>query len=471
MKKILLVLLSNLLLSITSDGQYSVLLNFNGANNPQGAEPRGGLILSGSKLYGMTSLGGSLNNAGNIFSVDTNGNGYKNLFAFDGMNGNQPWGKLILSGSKLFGMTTMGGYWQDGNIFSIDTNGNNFKNLYTFNNDVSLDPTEGGELILIGGVLYGTSDAGGTKGLGNVFSIDTDGTKYRDLFDFDIPNGVSPLGGLILIDKKFYGTTSGGGAHKCGVVFSIDTNGSNYKTLLNFDTINGSEPGGNLTFSGNKLYGTADLGGGYNNGCIFSIDTNGNQYKDLLDFNSINGAHPARTSLTLVGGILYGTTSVGGINGDGVIFSIDTSGNGFTDIFSNFDSTNGEAPGGVIYSGDALYGMAALGGTGSEGVVYRFKEDGLGVNAFASSIENMKVYPNPSNGIFNLVITGETKQSISIIEIYNVLGKKVYSTPLNLSHVGDFKINLSGQPNGIYLCRILSTNGELAGEGKVIIEK
>jgi len=69
-------------------------------------------------------LGGA--SVGNIFTIDTAGNNSKDLFDFNGTNGSDPNGYLTLSGNVLFGMTTDGGTYGVGNIFSIDSNGNGF---------------------------------------------------------------------------------------------------------------------------------------------------------------------------------------------------------------------------------------------------------------------------------------------------------------------------------------------------------
>ena len=92
-----------------------------------------------------------------------------------------------------------------------------------------------------------------------------------------------------------------GGTKSYGTIFSIDTNGTGYKNLLNFNSTNGTYPTGSLILSGGKLYGMARLGGAIGYGCVFSIDTDGNNYKDLLDFNVTNGANPWRSSLTISG--------------------------------------------------------------------------------------------------------------------------------------------------------------------------
>jgi len=53
--------------------------------------------------------------------------------------------------------------------------------------------------------------------------------------------------------------------------------------------------------------------------------------------------------------------------------------------------------------------------------------------------------------------------------VYNVLGEKVYSE-FNIQNP-TFKIDLSNQPNGIYLYRVIKSDGSLIGEGKIVMQK
>ncbi len=80
----------------------------------------------------------------------------------------------------------------------------------------------------------------------------------------------------------------------------------------------------------------------------------------------------------------------------------------------------------------------------------------------------VNISPNPNKGVFTVFCHSE--ESPTIIEIYNVLGEKVYSKGHQPS-VNGYQLNLSSQPNGIYLYRVITENGDLIGEGKVIIEK
>ncbi|HTB31521.1 MAG TPA: T9SS type A sorting domain-containing protein [Bacteroidia bacterium] len=82
---------------------------------------------------------------------------------------------------------------------------------------------------------------------------------------------------------------------------------------------------------------------------------------------------------------------------------------------------------------------------------------------------SITLFPDPNTGRFTISFAGTLNFMSSTIEIYNVLGEKVYSQS-NIQNP-TFKIDLLNQPNGVYLYRIISQNGDLIGEGKLIIAK
>ena len=89
-----------------------------------------------------------------------------------------------------------------------------------------------------------------------------------------------------------------------------------------------------------------------------------------------------------------------------------------------------------------------------------------------TSSNSITVFPNPSNGIFT-VESGISNQQF--IDIYNVLGQKIYSTaltqPLPSGEDVSTKINLSDCSVGIYLYRIISDNGGTFSSGKLLLVK
>jgi sugar lactone lactonase YvrE len=92
----------------------------------------------------------------------------------------------------------------------------------------------------------------------------------------------------------------------------------------------------------------------------------------------------------------------------------------------------------------------------------------LGVNEIANSNE-IKLFPNPNNGKFTLEVKSEELRTKSDVEVYNMLGERIYSSPFTINHL-QFSIDISGQPAGIYLYRVLSETDNLISEGKFIIE-
>jgi uncharacterized repeat protein (TIGR03803 family) len=463
MKKYRILIYSLLCLGIEkTNAQLTDLLNFNGTN---GTTPHGSLITSGGVLYGMTPQGGAIN-FGTIFSIKIDGSGYKNLHSFNDTAGGIPFGSLTLVGKTLYGMTEQGGARNFGCIFSIDTNGNSFRDIFDFSgSDGGLGD---GSLILSGSQLFGMTTLG--FGFGTIFSIDTDGTGYKALLFFGgngTPYGSEPEGSLTISGTKLFGMTSSGGGEYSGdgCIFSIDTDGNNYKVLMPFTGTNGNTPYGDLTLLGNKLYGMTAVGGAKDSGCIFSIDTDGTEYKDLHDCN-YQGYWPDG-SLIISNGKLYGMTSGGGM-GNGTIFSIDTNGNDYTDLL-NFDGTNGSQPlGNVTLLDGVFYGMTEGGGTNDDGVVFSFNDTASGVNELTAKYGAISVFPNPNNGRFIIQVTSENSNN-NIIEVYNVLGVKVFTRILSLRQT-DNTVDMTSLPSGVYLYRVKSDNEELVGEGKIIIE-
>jgi len=93
----------------------------------------------------------------------------------------------------------------------------------------------------------------------------------------------------------------------------------------------------------------------------------------------------------------------------------------------------------------------------------------VGINEIKNKKEIMNVYPNPTTGIFTIALVGAKNFVSSNIEIYNVLGERVLTEIRQLAD--DNRIDLSSQPTGVYFYRVVSENGNLVGEGKVVVER
>jgi uncharacterized repeat protein (TIGR03803 family) len=74
------------------------------------------------------------------------------------------------------------------------------------------------------GNFYGTTDTGGTIGVGTVFKISADGTESILHSFAGPPNDVGNRKASLVMDSagNLYGTTPGGGPNNFGIVFKID---------------------------------------------------------------------------------------------------------------------------------------------------------------------------------------------------------------------------------------------------------
>jgi len=335
-------------------------------------------ISDGTWLYGTARDGGT-NNAGGIFRIKQDGTDFMKLKDFNGSpDGAYPDGSLTLSGDTLFGMTSQGGVNNLGCIFKINKDGTGYRKLTDFGSDTTKGAFPLGSLTISGNVLYGMTSDGGSHGSGCIFKINTDGTGYLILKDFNgSPDGANPMGSLTLSDKLLYGMTIRGGENDRGVIFSMHTDGGGFITLHNFsDNIgDGKNPYGSLTLSNNVLYGMTYSGGANNSGCVFKININGTRYSNLLDFNGTNGTQPTG-SLIISGNTLYGMTNSGGAGDFGTIFKIDTTGAGYTKIST---LSHQSFPTGSPYLlGNVLFGMTNNGGSEQvkAGSIFKVNVDG-----------------------------------------------------------------------------------------------
>ena len=232
-------------------------------NSSTAITPSGNLALIGSTLYGTTQSGGA-HNFGVIYSFNTATQTYNDLYNFaGGTDGSTPIGGLVLSGTTLYGTTSSGGGASNfGTIFSYNTATSTYTKLYDFTGGQGYSPIGG--LVVSGTTLYGTTEFGGTLGFGVLFSYDTSTMTYTDLMEFTgvggaFPGGV-PQSTLLLLGSVLYGTTEfGGTVADNGVIFSYNTATNVYRALFpNFNTPNGENPLAGLTLVGNTFYGSID---------------------------------------------------------------------------------------------------------------------------------------------------------------------------------------------------------------------
>ena len=306
---------------------------------------------------------------------------YKVVYSFKGKtDGYVPTGEILSLNALLYGVTYAGGndYGSLGTIYKMSKFGKETV-LYRFRGGTDGSSPNGAGLIDVNGALYGTTGNGGngcTGGCGTVYKTSTDG-RERVVYSFrGGSNGVGPSAPLIDVKGMLYGTTQAGGTlscrgYGCGVVFKINPDGSGYRVLHRFaGGTDGDDPLGLIEVNG-KLYGTTANGGSssckYGCGTVFEMSMSGVEQVEYAFKGGRDGTYP-NAGLIAVNGSLYGTTYGGG-NAKcgnrrcGTVFEVSPSGAERVIYRFNggiYDGANPQTP--LFYLNGTFYGTTGGGG-------------------------------------------------------------------------------------------------------------
>jgi uncharacterized repeat protein (TIGR03803 family) len=371
---------------VNGDGSgYKVLHDFVEAS----AFPRGVVEGIDGRLYGTTLVGGT-NNAGILFVLSKDGTGYRALHQFqtNGVDGQRPRALALGRDGVLYGTTQYGGSSNLGTVFKINRDGSGHTILRSFGSDT----TDGqnpfaGPIHASDGALYGTTYWGGSSNYGTVFKLNTDGSGYAILRSFTGSGGDGRLPQAALVeggDRLLYGATYSGGTNYSGTLFKLDKDGNGYGLVHTFSSAqDGANPVGITEGPGGILYGAANSGGTYGSGTIFKLNPSGGGFvvlRHCLSGVLDDGGTPAPPTLGS-DGALYGTTYMGGETDRGILYKVQTDGSGYTVLRSfNASGYDGSRPMAVPLQGSdgALYGTTYSGGRYDVGTVFKMAPGGTG---------------------------------------------------------------------------------------------
>ncbi len=227
------------------------------------------------------------------------------------------------------------------------------------------------------GTFYATTSAGGAYGFGTAFKMDTAG-NVSVVHDFGATatDGRNPASALALAkDGTLFGTTTAGGANGLGTAFKIDPTGV-LTVIHSFGAgSDGASPASALIRAPNGyFYGTTPAGGTYHLGTAYKMDTNGN-VSVLHSFGGVtgDGQRPLSGLLFAKNGVFYGTTSTGGANGLGAVYSMNASGSVTVLHSCGAPSGDGASPNSALFqaSDGALYGTTVAGGAYGYGTAFK----------------------------------------------------------------------------------------------------
>ncbi len=173
-------------------------------------------------------------------------------------------------------------------------------------------------------------------------------------------DGAVPTGGVIAdAAGNLYGETNQGGnltcsstvgqpSLGCGTVYSLSPT-TGLHVLLSFAGPNGAYGNNGLTLKGSTLYGSTTAGGANDDGVLFSVHTDGSSYTLLHQFAGTDGKAPAGSLQSGPGGVFYGVTQYGGSSNNGVLFEIKANGT-YTILHSFTGGADGGQPSSLLYN-------------------------------------------------------------------------------------------------------------------------
>jgi uncharacterized repeat protein (TIGR03803 family) len=309
---------------VSATGAESVAYSFAGGSD--GSHPIADLVRDAKTgyLYGTTVYGGAAN-SGTVFVVNPATGVETVLYSFKGgVDGANPYSRVLRSGTTIYGTTNSGGAFGYGTIFKLTAKGKETI-LHSFN---SAFPTLDGSypyagLTLYKGVLYGTTTMGGASNLGTIFSIRPSGA-YTSLYSFKggTEDGQYPYAGVIF-DKTgvLYGTTYGGGTDNAGTVFK--SAGGAEAVLYNFRRNGGDgiNPYASLLLYKGNFYGTT-TGGNASGGTVYEITPAGTESILHTFTGGADGFNPFSALVLGVDKTFYSSTAIGGHSGLGTLFGL-----------------------------------------------------------------------------------------------------------------------------------------------------
>jgi uncharacterized repeat protein (TIGR03803 family) len=457
----------------------------------------------GPILYGVTVFGpDTSSNPNNSYVTGTifRYSGYvtsTTVHSFNGLDGSYVWNSLIkASNGLMYGTSRLGGTDSLGTIFSFDYTTDSVKLLHSCKGGSDLSSPSNSLIQATNGKLYGLSQSGGMYNQGTLYSYDISARVISVLYSFGSSTDVTaPTCKLIQAsDGNLYGVgvmNMTGGYNGAILKFDISSGQESIAYIFTGGT-DGSYPNGNLIQATNGLlYGVTEFGGADSLGTIYSYDIATSTKTVAYSFHGpFDIKNPKNSLFQASNGWLYSLDYQ-----LGRVFCFDIASAEDSILQNTFSGSGQYTYGELMQASDGnLYGTSSSGGLGGNGnpgpgfvyrivltapsyylgyahSVYQFGFDhNINVDgswplcqlvevAHPASVQEVPatltcdIFPNPTPGIITVQLPGHTQNAL--LEIYNILGNKVCQTLINDSQTS---INLSNEAAGTYLLKIRTSD-------------
>lgn len=385
-----------------SDWQMVLAFSGNGTSN-KGGSPNAGLLLDASGFFwGTTQSGGTLD-YGTVFKVNTATGALTTVLEFSGAGatnkGRAPRAGLVRGGDgNYWGTTGEGGTSGHGTVFKINPGTGALTTVVEFTDNGASNKGKAPHGALVrgtGGMLWGTTTAGGASGLGTVFKVNAGTGVLTTVVHFTGTSGAA-LGhnaaGALVDDGagSFWGTTYSGGitnlsGTSLGTVFKVNASSGAFTSVVQFTgTIAGNvgaNPRGALAPDGEGyMWGTTTSTSATgstttDNGTVFKIHSGTGVLTNIAIFeNSAGpplGRFPQGDLYHDSEGYVWGTTSSGGRSGNGTVYRIHRA-TGALQTVIDFTTGNISPSAGLVSDANGyLWGTSGSGGARGFGSVFK----------------------------------------------------------------------------------------------------
>lgn len=237
---------------------------------------------------------------------------------------------------------------------------------------------------------------------------------------------------------------------------------------------NGVNPQGDLIIDGNgDIFGTTSSGGLYGDGTVYELSgPNHTTLTTLVSFSGTTGPAPGSepvAGLTLdASGNLHGTTSGGGASNNGTVFELSGADHAqFTSLVS-FTGDAGNYPGNhpsgsVTLVGADLYGTTYYGGSAGSGTIFELSGPNYGTFTSLISFTISQPYPEYPIGYPSGTLTADSNGNL-----YGTASASTYPTD-----GGIFELSGTTHTDLTVLATFTGTSGSEPGDrptGKLIID-
>lgn len=426
--------------------------------------------------WGMTANGGT-SDIGTIYTI-TEAGPYAKKYDFTRNDGGDPKCDLVkATDGKYWGVTEFGGDNGVGTIFNYDPATGIYTTVVELVSSTQGARPIGGLIQAANGRLYGMCSEGGSSNLGTIFEYNIGTGVFVRKLDFTgAANGRTPRGRLVQAPNgTMVGVTQLGGANNRGVIFTLSSSGGTYTKRFDFPALGpgntGAQPFSGLMrpATGNVLYGVTQIGGANSSGVLYAFHSTTFAYTPLYDLNAADGQFPLGELTQAANGLLYGTTTQGGANNAGTIFTW-TIGGGFAKV-DDLTLAGGYSCYGrmMAASNGLLYGVTNRGGTNDDGVLFSFNPTGdvytplAHMNSIGVTDDWAGLIEDPAGTLYGMANDGGAAGSGALIKFVISSGNLSVVLPMALANGSYPKGRLVRASNGLFYG--LTSGGGILGAG------